>query len=138
MAGLEYRASIGANSPEPAPDLLATNAYYTIAKSGDPVVLDGDGKVVGAAAGAGTLFGVCLGRELALDTQADKYVKVYTSGGTRYQVTVAGDATVEVGGLYNLNADKQLNASAAGTALRVVEINSDGNVFVVINKGGAV
>jgi hypothetical protein len=139
MAGLEYRASIGAVSPEPAPDMVATDAYYAVAKTGDAVVQDTDGKIVAAAANAATIFGVCAGRELAITGQTNKRVKVRTSSGTRYQVTVSA-GTPKVGSSYGLTADFKLNASAAGTAVKVVEIDKQGNVFVTINKanvGGA-
>lgn len=139
MAGLEYRAGIGATNPDPAPDMVATDAYYAVAKTGDAVVQDTDGKIVAAAANAANIYGVCLGRCLTIQGQTVKRVKVRTSSGSRYQVAVSA-GTPKVGSSYSLTADFKLNASAAGTAVKVVEIDRDGNVFVVINKpavGGA-
>lgn len=130
MAGLQYRTTSGSVNPSPAVDTVCDETYYLTAKSNDAVVLNGDGKIIAAPAGAAYIYGVSAGREIAVEKATVHHVKVRTSREVRYEVTVAS-GTPKVDGKYNLTADYSLNASAAGTAVKVVEM-SEGKVYVIL------
>lgn len=119
---LEFRGNDSGQVPVPAPDVVADTAYYVVAKPNDPVVLNGSGQVVRAAATNAKLYGVLAAREYMRGTELPKIVKVRTSRSALYEVPIDAGTPV-VGTAYELNAAGNLDATkTANASVYVVKI----------------